>query len=62
MRISLNKTLNIFFTGMIGFLVASFAGIFSSYLVFKLNLLRPLLNLIPAEQPLIRLYGGIVLA
>jgi phosphatidylserine/phosphatidylglycerophosphate/cardiolipin synthase-like enzyme/MFS family permease len=62
MRISRNTALNIFLTGMISFLVASFAGIFSTYLVFKLNLLRPLLNLIPEDQPLIRLYAGIVLA
>jgi phosphatidylserine/phosphatidylglycerophosphate/cardiolipin synthase-like enzyme/MFS family permease len=62
MRISKNTNLNIFLTGMIGFLAASFAGIFSTYLVFKLNLFRPLLNLIPEEQPLIRLYAGIGLA
>jgi phosphatidylserine/phosphatidylglycerophosphate/cardiolipin synthase-like enzyme len=62
MRISRSTALNIFLIGMIGFLAASFAGIFSTYLIFKLNLLRPLFSLIPEDQPLIRLYAGIVLA
>ena len=51
-----------FIAGMLGFLIATLAGIFSSYLIFRLGLFRPLLNLIPADQPLNRLYGGIVFA
>lgn len=60
MKIFRNSMLNAFVTGMIGFLIASFAGIFGSYLIFKLNIFRPFMLLIPDGQPLIRLYAGIV--
>ena len=60
MKIFRNTALNVFLTGLIGFLLASLAGIFSTYLIYKLNLFRPLLNSIPEDQPLIRLYTGIV--
>ena len=62
MKLFRKTALNVFFTGMLGFLLASLVGIFGTYLVFKLNLFRPLLNSIPEEQPLIRLYAGIVFA
>ncbi len=62
MKLFRKTTLNVFFTGMLGFLLASLVGIFGTYLVVKLNLFRPLLNSIPEEQPLIRLYAGIVFA
>ena len=44
-----------FLTGLVGFILATAAGFLTSYLLFKTGFLRLLLNLVPEDQPLVRL-------
>ncbi len=50
-----------FLTGLVGFLLATAAGFLTSYLLFKTGFLRLLLNLVPEDQPLVRLLLGLIL-
>ena len=44
-----------FLTGLVGFILATAAGFLTSYLLFKTGALRLILNLVPEDQPLVRL-------
>ncbi len=50
-----------FLTGLLGFVLATAAGFLTSYLLFKTGFLRLLLNLVPEDQPLVRLLLGLFL-
>ena len=41
-------------TGLVGFILATAIGFLTSYLLFKTGLLQLLLNLVPEDQPLVR--------
>ena len=44
-----------FLTGLVGFVLATATGFLTTYLLFQTGLLQLLLNLVPEDQPLVRL-------
>ena len=52
----------IFGTGLAGFFLAALFGILAGYLFFRLGIYRWLIELVPQDQPLVRLVAAILLS
>ena len=50
-----------FLIGLVGFILATAAGFLTSYLLFRTGFLRLLLNLVPEDQPLVRVLMSLIL-
>jgi hypothetical protein len=50
----------LFGSGLAGFFLAALAGVLAGYLFFRLGIYQWLIQLVPQDQPLIRLVAGIL--
>ena len=57
-----NSSWKIFLTGLAGFLLAALAGVLTGWVFFRFGIYQWLLQLIPQNQPLVRLLAAILLS
>src|SRR5262245_51262133 len=51
----------IFLTGLIGFMLAAVVGLLAGFVFFRLGVYQWLIQLVPQDQPLIRLLAALLL-